>query len=249
MKIIISPAKTMQSDPDAFPVAEMPEFLEETKTLLTQLRQYDGAALKALLGCSDALAELNYRRYQEMELERKLTPALFAYEGLQYRHMAPAAFTETEYCYLEEHLRIMSAFYGVLRPMDGIVPYRLEMQAKPEFCGSMYQFWGEKLGASLGRDNDLVINLASKEYSTAARRGLPAYVKWVSVYFGTVKDGKFREKGTLCKMARGTMVRFMAERNVQTAEELLEFRSLGFQFCPERSDSERLYFVQMPENH
>ena len=246
MKIIISPAKTMNSDPDAFPVAGMPEFLEEAKTLLAQLRQYDGAALKALLRCSDTLAALNYRRYQEMELERGLTPALFAYEGLQYRHMAPTAFTETEYRYLQEHLRILSGFYGALRPLDGIVPYRLEMQAKPEFCGSMYRFWGEKLGAYLGQDNDLVIDLASKEYSTAAKQGLPAHVKWVTVYFGTVKDGKFREKGTLCKMARGTMVRYMAEREVQRAEELLEFQSLGFQFCPERSDSEQLYFVQMP---
>ena len=100
-----------------------------------------------------------------MELERGLTPALFAYEGIQYQHMAPTVFTDAEYAYVQEHLRILSGFYGMLRPFDGIVPYRLEMQAKPEFCGTLYRFWGQRLGTALSEQNDLVIDLASEEYS------------------------------------------------------------------------------------
>ena len=171
MKIIISPAKKMNDDPDAFPASGLPCFLPETRQLLVWLRGLSYEELKKLLGCSDQLAQLNYRRYQEMELERGLTPALFAYEGIQYQHMAPTVFTDAEYAYVQKHLRILSGFYGMLRPFDGIVPYRLEMQAKPEFCCTLYRFWGQRLGTALSEQNDLVIDLASEEYSRAARQG------------------------------------------------------------------------------
>ena len=243
MKIIIAPAKKMNADPDAFPASGLPGFLPETRKLLAWLRQLPYEELKKLLGCSDQLAQLNYRRYQEMELERGLTPALFAYEGIQYQHMAPTVFTDAEYAYVQEHLRILSGFYGMLRPFDGIVPYRLEMQAKPAFCGSLYQFWGQRLGEALSEGNDLVVNLASEEYSRAARQGLRDGLHWVTVYFGQLNGGKFREKGTLCKKARGTMVRYMAQHQITDVETLKGFDGLGFHFWPEASDDQRLYFL------
>lgn len=243
MKIIISPAKKMNADPDAFPASGLPCFLPETRQLLVWLRGLSYEELKKLLGCSDQLAQLNYRRYQEMELERGLIPALFAYEGIQYQHMAPTVFTDAEYAYVQKHLRILSGFYGMLRPFDGIVPYRLEMQAKPEFCGTLYRFWGQRLGTALSEQNDLVIDLASEEYSRAARQGLGENVRWVTVYFGQLTGGKFREKGTLCKKARGTMVRYMAQHQITDVEALKEFDGLGFQFWPEASDDQRLYFL------
>ena len=130
------------------------------------------------------------------------------------------------------------------RPFDAVTPYRLEMQAKLKtaFSSSLYDFWGEDLGRSLSRDNDFVVDLASEEYSKAARQG--ASVRWIKVRFGKISNGKFRETGTQVKIARGAMVRDMAERNVTDPAELLEFSALGYRFSPERSEKDVLFFVK-----
>lgn len=96
------------------------------------------------MGCSDKIAELNFLRFQEMKLERNLTPAVLSYEGIQYQYMAPKVFTQNAWDYIQENLWILSAFYGVLKPLDGVTPYRLEMQAKARVNGSknLYEFWG-----------------------------------------------------------------------------------------------------------
>ena len=129
MKFIISPAKTMNVDTDSFAPHDLPRFLEQAEELKNYLQSLDYAACKALWNCSDALAEPNFERLQKMDLRRALTPALFAYEGIQYQYMAPGVFTEEELSYVQEHLRILSGLYGLLRPLDGVTPYRLEMQA------------------------------------------------------------------------------------------------------------------------
>ena len=243
MKLIISPAKKMNVDTDTMEIRGLPRFLNRTRLLCDWLKTMSYDQLKALWRCNDAIASLNYERLQHMELEERLTPAVLAYEGIQYRYMAPHLFSWEQFDYLDRHLRILSGFYGMLRPFDGIVPYRLEMQAKPEFCCTLYRFWGQRLGTALSEQNDLVIDLASEEYSRAARQGLGENVRWVTVYFGQLTGGKFREKGTLCKKARGTMVRYMAQHQITDVEALKEFDGLGFQFWPEASDDQRLYFL------
>ena len=127
MKIIISPAKRMKEDTDGMPVLGMPPFPEKTRALYEYLKGLSPEELKALLRCNDRIALENYRRYQEMDRRNQRTPAIFAYQGIQYQYMAPTAFTDGEYDYLQSHLRILSGFYGCLRPFDGIFPYRLEM--------------------------------------------------------------------------------------------------------------------------
>lgn len=153
MQIIISPAKKMKEDIDSFACRDLPALLPRTRVLLRHLRGLDVPSLRKLLSCNDQIAELNYARFQTMDLERDLTPALLAYEGIQYRYMAPAVFTSDALEYVQEHLRILSGFYGVLRPFDGVRPYRLEMQAKlkTDFCASLYDFWGGGLGEAVGR--------------------------------------------------------------------------------------------------
>lgn len=124
MKFIISPAKTMNVDTDTFAPQALPRFLEQAEELKNYLQSLDYAACKALWNCSDALAEANFERLQKMDLHRSLTPALFAYEGIQYQYMAPGVFTEEELDYVQEHLRILSGLYGLLCPLDGVTPYR-----------------------------------------------------------------------------------------------------------------------------
>ena len=132
-----------------------------------------------------------------MELRRNLTPAILSYEGIQYRYMAPGVMETAHLDYLREHLRILSGFYGLLRPFDGVTPYRLEMQAqlKVDGCRDLYQFWGDRLARQLAAEADFVLNLASKEYSKAVEPHLPGSVRFVTCTFGEWKGGKVIEKG------------------------------------------------------
>ncbi len=245
MKIIISPAKRMQEDTDSLPVRGEALFPQKTAQLVAGLRGLSLEELTALLRCSEKLAAQNYRRYQAMDGARQRTPALFAYQGIQYQYMLPTAFTQPQYDYLQEHLYILSGLYGLLRPFDGVLPYRLEMQARLRPDYSLYDFWGQTLGHALSQDNALVIDLASEEYSKAARQGVSSGVRWVTVRFGEVTDGRFREKGTQIKMARGAMVRYMAEQQVTEPEGLRGFAELGYRFSEERSQEDQLVFCKV----
>ncbi|MBM6829754.1 peroxide stress protein YaaA [Anaerotignum lactatifermentans] len=248
MRIIISPAKKMNVDMDSLQWKELPAFLPQTERILERLREMDGAALKKLWKCSDQIAALNRERLEHMDLRQGLTPAILSYEGIQYQHMGPGVFTQRQFDYVQEHLRILSGFYGLLRPLDGVTPYRLEMGARLALDGAknLYDFWGARLAEKLTAQTDEVLNLASKEYSQCISRHLPEGKRMVTCVFGEEKAGRIVEKGTLCKMARGEMVRFLAEQEAKTAEQCQAFSGLGFRFAPERSDEETYVFLKEP---
>lgn len=249
MRIILSPAKKMVEDLDSLAPKGLPRFLPEAERLVSALQTLSPAEAQALWSCSDSLAELNLRRLRDMDLHTRLTPAILAYEGIQYQYMAPGVLEESALSYIQERLRIVSGLYGLLRPFDGVTPYRLEMQAKLPVDGSkdLYGFWGSKLGEALGRETDLVLDLASKEYSSAVLPHLPQGVRVLRCVFGEEKKGRVVEKGTFCKMARGLMVRFMAEHQAETAEALRDFSGLGFSFSEEHSDESTLVYIREPE--
>ena len=246
MRIIIAPAKKMRSDPDSLAPAGLPDFLPETEVLCAALRSMDPAALQRLWRCNDRIAALNVRRLEEMDLRRNLTPAILAYEGIQYQYMAPGVFSREEYAYVQTHLRILSGFYGLLRPFDGVTPYRLEMQAKLAVGGArdLYGFWGDRLARRLFAETDCILNLASKEYSLCVSRFLEPSVRFVTCVFGQEKDGKVLEQGTQCKMARGEMVRYLAETGAETLEAVRGFDRLDYRFSPAHSDEETLVFLR-----
>ena len=245
MKIIISPAKKMNVDTDTYQVTGRPVFLEDTKLLMDEIKSLTFAQAKELWKCNDRLAQLNYDRFRSMDVERCLTPAVLTYEGLQYQHMAPEIFTDTALSYIDRHLRILSGFYGVLKPFDGVTPYRLEMQARLSVKGKkdLYDFWGDRLYRELTEGDRLIINLASREYSKAVEKYLEPKDWFLTVEFGQLKDGKVKQKATLAKMARGEMVRFMAENNVCDPEDIKNFRALGFRYSEERSDKNKMVFL------
>lgn len=246
MRIIISPAKKMHVDTDSLPPESLPQFLPEARRLLSALRAMPEPALQALWNCNDAIAALNVDRLRHMDLERDLTPAILSYEGIQYQYMAPGVFETGQFAFIQGHLRILSGFYGLLRPFDGVVPYRLEMQARLAVDGhrDLYAFWGDKLALALARETDWVLNLASKEYSRAVQAHLPASVRLVNCVFGEIVNGKVAEKGTLCKMARGQMVRFIAEHALTRPEGLKDFCDLGYRFDASRSGADRFVFIK-----
>ena len=245
MRIIISPAKKMNADTDSLTYRDLPAFLPKTQRLLERLREMGEEDLKRLWKCNDQIAQLNTERLRDMDLEKRLTPAVIAYEGIQYRYMAPDVFMHREYDYVQKHLRILSGFYGVLRPLDGVTPYRLEMQAKLPVNGAkdLYGYWDDELAKHIFSETDCIVNLASKEYSVCISKYLPAHVRMVTCVFGEEKDGKIIEKGTMCKMARGEMVRFMAENQIEDPEEMKGVARLGYRYSPEYSDEKTYVFV------
>lgn len=246
MKLIISPAKKMKVDTESFPYRDLPMFLPNTEEICRRLQDMSYDELKTLWRCNDQIAQLNVRRLQEMDLHRRLTPAVLAYEGIQYQYMAPGVFTDQEYAYIQEHLRILSGFYGILRPFDGVTPYRLEMQAKLKIgeYGNLYDYWGDRLAKALCEETDCILNLASKEYSICVSKYLSNSVRFVTCVFAEEKCGKPIEKGTMCKMARGEMVRYLAERQITNPEQVKSFKRLNYRFDEFRSDENTYLFIR-----
>ena len=248
LRFVISPAKKMRVvDAPPWPMRE-PGFLGRTERLMCAVRALSREEVQALWACSDRLADLNYERFRTMDLRRAPTAAAIAYEGIQYAHLAPEVMSEPELAWLDEHLRILSGFYGMLRPLDGVVPYRLEMQARLAVGGArdLYGFWGSSLYDALAAEGcDLIVNVASVEYARAvtpwAREGGPQVL---TCLFGTLEGGRLRQRATEAKAARGTFVRWCAERGVERVEELCAFAERGYALDPGLSDERTLVFVR-----
>ena len=246
MRIIISPAKKMKVDTDSFPYRDLPVFLSNTEEICGELQSMSYEELKKLWKCNDQIAQLNVRRLREMDLLGRLTPAVLAYEGIQYQYMAPGVFTDQEFGYIQEHLRILSGFYGILCPFDGVTPYRLEMQAKLRMgaCKDLYAYWGDRLAQTLCAESNCILNLASREYSICVSKYLPDTARFITCVFGEENDGKVIEKGTMCKMARGEMVRFMAQYQIENPDQIKSFDRLNYRFDESRSDDSTYIFLR-----
>lgn len=236
----------MREDTDSFPYHSLPRFLPQTREILAVLRAMSPAELQALWKCSDRIAAQNVARLETMDLERRLTPAAMAYEGIQYQYLAPGVLTQGELDYLEGHLRILSGFYGLLRPFDGVVAYRLEMGAKLSVAGKkdLYAYWGDTLAQALWAESDTVVNLASQEYSRCITAHPKPGTRLITCVFGEVRQGKVVEKGTLCKMARGEMVRCLAQQGARDPEAMQSLIPLGYRFQPDRSDETTYVFCK-----
>lgn len=248
MRIIISPAKKMKVDEDTLAYGSLPVFLDDTARIMKWIKTLNLEEAKALWGCNEKLAKQNFERFQKMQLDAGLTPAILSYEGIQYQYMAPTVFEDSMLSYVQEHLRILSGFYGVLKPMDGVTPYRLEMQAKTDIDGveGLYDFWGSRLYEEVQGllDSRVIVNLASKEYSKCIEPYLQPEDRFITCIFGELSGRKVVQKGTYAKMARGEMVRFMAENRLEEPEGMRGFRGLGYRFMETLSTENEYVFVK-----
>lgn len=246
MKIIISPAKKMNINTDEPFETTTPVFLKDARVLRGRLREMEYEELKKLWQCNDKIAEENFMRLKELELDTHLTPAVLSYEGIQYQYMAPQVFSERQWAYVKEHLRILTGLYGVLKPMDGVIPYRLEMQAKLRTgdAKDLYAFWSDRIYRELSKGEDFILNLASKEYSRAAEKYAGRETRFVTCIFGELLDGKVKVKGTMAKMARGEMVRWLSEKNITEPEKIKAFSGLSYGYDEGRSTEKELVFLK-----
>lgn len=245
MKILISPAKKMKECDDHPFVLTEPVFQSDFNHLDHFLA---GMSFADLCHAARASEKTMQPVYDHLQHRRKhpesqpLSPALLAYQGIAFQNMAPDVFTEAQWQYVQDHLRILSGAYGLLRPLDGIVPYRLEMQTRLPF--SLYDYWKERLADQLDPEEELIC-LASEEYARAVR---PWRTLTDILFLEEEEDGSRKEKGVYVKIARGTMVRWMAEHQVQCAEDLKHFDLLGYQYDPSASTAHRLVFVRRAED-
>jgi len=246
MRIIISPAKQMKEDTDTFAVNDVPVFTEKASMLADLIRQMSYDEQKKLWGCNDKIADLNRNRFEDMDLYGRLTPAILSYDGIQYTYMAPAVFEDGQFEYVQEHLRILSGFYGVVKPLDGVVPYRLEMQAKLSAEGkrNLYEFWGDDIYREVTDESRVIINLASKEYSKCIEKYLQPEDTFITCVFGELESDRVVTKGVYAKMARGEMVRYMAQIQAGKPEDIKSFNRLGYVFDEKRSDDKEYVFIK-----
>lgn len=236
MDIIISPAKQMKIVDD-FPLElTRPVYLDLTEKLLEHLAGLTFEELKEVMSASDKITKQAYDNFQVMDLNKNLSPAILAYNGIQYKYMAPNVFTDEEYDYINHHLYILSGFYGIIKPFDGIVSYRLEMQAKCPF--SLYEFWKDKPSQVL--TDPIILNLASEEYAKCIR----PYKPLIDVRFLEEDNGKLKEKGVYAKMARGDMVNYLASIQADSLEPVKQYNRQGYSFNESLSTDSIITFIR-----
>lgn len=250
MKIVITSAKRMKDDIDYLEVESEPAFLKDTEIILKYLKILSIQEVKQLLKCSDKIAQEAYQNYQLIDLKRNTVPALLAYEGIQYNSLAAHILTDEDYEYTKSYIRILSGFYGVLRPFDGVVPYRLELNNKLAFekYSNLYQFWGNKMYQELIKDDYEILDLGAKQYSRIIKRYLDQDINYVKCYFMEKKNNTFKEVGVYVKQARGEMVRYLIKNRVTSFEQVKKFKGLGYCFDYEKSNQNNFIFVRKNNN-
>ena len=251
MKIILSPAKKMKINDDlGIGYIGTPQLMQQTEEILAWMREQSPADLQKLWACNDKIAEENLERVRTMDLYGRLSPAILSYEGIAFQYMAPAVFEKDQIEYIQDHLRILSAFYGVVRPLDGVTPYRLEMGAKPgenTLAGhkNLYSFWGDRLYKAVRDESGIIINLASREYSKCIEKYLRKPDHFLTITFCERSGDKLVTKGTYAKMARGDMVRYMAEMKIEKPENLRSYDRMGYVFRGELSSDTEYVFERI----
>jgi len=248
MLILLSPAKNLDfSEPPFEIAATRPKLMGETKALSAVTKNLKASDLQKMMKISDKLAALNYERFQDFS-GRGGKPAALAFNGDVYLGFDAKTLAADDLAFAQDHLRILSGFYGVLRPLDAIEPYRLEMgtKLKTERGKSLYDFWGTRIAEEIrkglrGHEDKTVVNLASNEYFTAVD-GDALKAPVVTPVFKEEKNGKLRQLQFFAKRARGMMARWAVQNRLTHVAQLKGFDVEGYRFDPDHSDDTKWLF-------
>lgn len=245
MIAILSPAKNMLPVVREDLPLSRPASLEQTAQLAALFQGYAAWELESLMKINAELAFKAYLDFQSFSPEAPGTAALLTYHGLAFQHLNAHDFSLDDLAFANQYVRILSAFYGLLRPLDGIVPYRLELQCKAKINGkSLYAFWGDRFYRALFAEQQPVINLASLEYSKAISPYLQPSDRWLTCQFLVCRAGKWKALATESKMARGEMVRWIVQNRIQKPEALRDFTWQNYHFAPLRSNNSVYVFTK-----
>lgn len=252
MLIVVSPAKTLDYESPLPKLrATRPRMLEDSEALVKDLKALSPADISSLMSISDKLGQLNHDRFQRWEAPFSAPdarPAGFAFKGDVYTGLAIEDFSPDEIRQAQQTLRILSGLYGVLRPLDLMLPYRLEMGTRFSNARGkdLYQFWGDRISALLRKDlkasgSDILVNLASNEYFRAVDQdALGARI--ITPVFQDEKNGKFKIVSFYAKKARGLMAAWIIRNAVQDPEQLMNFAEQGYRFSAADSQGDTLVF-------
>ncbi|MGI9328612.1 MAG: peroxide stress protein YaaA [Pseudomonadales bacterium] len=254
MLAILSPAKSLDFDtPPTTKKHSTPQFIAESEQLIKQLRRFSSEQLGELMGISTKLADLNRDRYanwQNRFNRGNAKPAVLAFSGDVYLGLDAAKFSARDFNWAQKHLRILSGLHGVLRPLDLIQPYRLEMgtQLKTGFGTDLYAFWGDRVTDELNATLEqlgqrYLINLASQEYFSVVQ---PERVeaRIINVRFKDFSNGSYKFMSYYGKQARGLMASYMVKQRVTTLKALKAFDWQGYAFAPEQSSDNDWVFLR-----
>lgn len=255
MITIISPAKTLDfTEDNRVNHRSKPCFLKEASIIAKNLKGYAPEEIEKLMGVSPKIAELNYNRYKEWNANEtnNIKPAILAFRGDVYQALNVNTLTKENLDFANDNLRILSGLYGILRPYDNIMPYRLEMgtSLKIQDYKNLYEFWKEKLTEKIQKElsahkHKALINLASEEYSKAINlKELPEDIKVINISFKEFRDGQYKTIGILAKRARGYMTKFILENLIDNPEEIKGFTIEGYEFNEEMSSNKNWVFVR-----
>lgn len=249
MITIISPAKNMKVDKMGTKPETLPYFVDNAKEIWEELKTFAPLDLQILMKINEGLAEDSFDRIQNIKWDMEGTSAIETYDGIQYKYMDPSSFSEEGKDFAREHLRILSGFYGVVRPYDSIYEYRLEMLTKLSVGGTnnLYGYWGDKLYHRLVSElqgEKVVLNLASDEYGKTIRKYIKEPYKMITCVFKTYSKGKHKVLATAAKMARGSMVRYICENQVDHPDGVKDFDWEGYRYEESLSNEKEFVFLQ-----
>lgn len=253
MITIISSTKSLDFEKEIFiDESTEPMFVDATRKLVNILKKYTVDEIAEMMKISSKLAETNYNRFQCFYEDNINTrQAFWAFSGEVYKAINPFGYEKWDIEFAQEHIRILSGLFGVLRPLDKIKEYRLEMATKlrclPE--EDLYKFWTEKITENLinevnYRADNIILNLASLEYSKVVNRNKLGDIKVYDVEFKENREGKFKVIGTYAKRARGLMVTYIVKNNINSIEDVKSFKDEGYAYNEELSSTAKLVFTR-----
>ncbi|MEE4661148.1 MAG: peroxide stress protein YaaA [Halieaceae bacterium] len=254
MLIVLSPAKTLDYEtPPSTRKSTQPALLDQAEALVSDARQLSPQQISKLMGVSDRIADLNHQRFMNWGKPFTLDnakQALLAFRGDVYTGLDADTLNNDDMAFAQKHLRILSGLYGVLRPLDLMQPYRLEMGLKFNNSGgkNLYEFWGEDITAVLNKQlstlkSDVLVNLASNEYFKAVKPGaLNAEV--ITPVFKDLKGGKYRVVSFFAKKARGQMARYAIDKRLEDVAGLKKFRTGGYRYNKQESTAREWVFTR-----
>ena len=237
MKIIISPAKSFKKNEGIETNGLL--FPEKTRILVDKFKKYSMNEMGNLNRTNDKLTEKAYYDYQEFDFENLNNPAIFAYDGLVFKQFDKNDFDDLDY--LNNHVYIISALYGLLKPLTGMADYRLYFDNSDI---NLYEFWADDLYRKLYENDDLIINLASKEYTKTIRPFLKKDDKFISLSFKDDKDGKLRSYTAWMKQARGQMLKEIISKKIEDPEEIKKLVVNGYKYDPYHSTEDEYVYIR-----
>ncbi len=252
--VLLSPAKSLRGFAE-FPVIghTMPRLLDKSKVLISSLKRKSKSELSKMMGLSENLTSLNLDRYKSWSFEHDVQnslPAMFTFDGDVYKSLDIDSLSPPDVLFAQDHIRILSGLYGILRPLDLIQPHRLEMGTKLKTRGNndLYSFWNKSISTILREDLtnhnlDLIVNLASQEYFESVK-GIDKKIKVVTIDFKESKNGSYQTIGIFAKQARGLMARYIVQNRITKTEDLFAFHLNSYKLNEKLSLENKLVFTR-----